>query len=89
MISSLQLRAARAMLMLTAKQIHDYTGIATITLSRIENSHSFNINSKATTIQKLQSFYEEHGVFFENDNTIFFELQEKTESLPKFQDILE
>ncbi|MEO0444157.1 MAG: helix-turn-helix transcriptional regulator, partial [Pseudomonadota bacterium] len=66
-LGNAQARAARALLGLDQKDIMAATGISKVQLSRFESGKS---NLSVANIDKLQSFYERHGVQFTSNEGV-------------------
>ncbi|WP_234842191.1 helix-turn-helix domain-containing protein [Sinorhizobium meliloti] len=67
MITSAQIRGARAMLNLTQAQLATSAGISTTGLNNIERGAA---DPKASTLRSIQAALEEAGIVFQDDGAI-------------------
>jgi len=72
MLYSEQIRAARAMLKITAAELAEMTGLALITIQRMESNNEFLKKASMETVNKIKDALEKKGIKFlspqEKDN---------------------
>lgn len=69
MITSFQIRAARACLNISQASVARETEISTSTINRLEVAQEFVDNAGLNTLKKLIKFFEDQGVEFVGENT--------------------
>ena len=66
MISGGQIRAARALLGLSATELSDISGVGWATIQRFENAEGVPV-SRSGTLERVRSALEAHGIEFIGD----------------------
>jgi predicted transcriptional regulator len=69
MLTSLQLRLARAALQISTRELAAQTGVSAPTITRHENAGN-KAKPNATTLIVLRRYFEDHGVVFLNGDGI-------------------
>ena len=69
MLSSSQIRAARALLNISQTELAKLSQVSTRTIARIETDEEEAMNANQKTIRKLKKTLEEAGIAFETNET--------------------
>ncbi len=64
MLYSEQIRAARSMLKITAAELAEITGLALITIQRMESNNEFLQKASMETVSKIKNALEKKGIKF-------------------------